>query len=80
LYHVAANAINAHATTTPITGPAIHAFEEDPCDESLVAFVFVAPDAAVADGGKLNAVVLVVDPVVVALEPVVVVALVVAGV
>jgi hypothetical protein len=80
---MATSAIKAHATTAPITGPAIHALEDPPCDESLLWAATVAAVAvvAVADGPELNPVLLAVESVVVPVEPVVVVvAVVVAGV
>lgn len=65
-----------------MTGPAIHALEDPPCDELLLwsAAAAAVAVAAVADGPELNPVLVAVESVVVSVEPVVVVAVVVAGV
>lgn len=71
LYHVAPSAIKAHATTAPMTGPAIHA-SDGSVDAELVSSAETAFDA-VADGPETDAVFLKIDPVLVELVDVVVV-------
>jgi hypothetical protein len=66
-----ANAINAMATTAPMTGPTIHAFEAGPCDELLLWSESLLD--AVADGPDIDAVFRALDLVPVGFESIVVV-------